>query len=141
MSAANANRGAKKKSPATKSKFADKAKSKSRKKSRGWKQWWPVVIGIALIPLEVRAVDFLALAGRWQAWLVAPWSFLLQGNPLHLSPAGADYLAEGVMDLQFPVYGLLYMLLTRRLRPGTAFGIIGAIHLLAFAAQALVATS
>jgi len=128
---------AKRKTPASK----PKSKSKAKKKSRVWLQWWPVAVGIVLVPFAVRAVDILALTGRWQAWLVAPWSFLLQGNPLHLSPAGADYLAEGVMDGQFPVYGLLYVLLTRRLRPGTAIGVIVAIHLLAFAAQSLVATS
>ncbi len=128
---------AKKKPPANK----PKSKPKSKKKSRGWLQWWPVVVGIALVPFAVRAVDILALTGRWQAWAVAPWSFLLQGNPLHLSPAGADYLAEAVLDAQFPVYGVMYVLLTRRLRPGTAIGLIVAIHLLAFAAQSLVATS
>jgi ABC-type phosphate/phosphonate transport system permease subunit len=141
MSPGSANRGAKKKTAAAKSKPASKPKPKSGKKWRRWLQWRPVIIGIALIPVAVRAVDYLALTGRWQAWLVAPWSFLLQGNPLHLSPAGADYLAEVVMDLQFPVYGLIYMLLTRRFRPGTALGFILAIHLLAFAAQSLVATS
>ena len=133
----------KRKRPAAKSgsKAKPASKSKSKKKSRGWLRWWPVLVGIALVPFAIRAVDVLALTGRWQAWMVAPWSFLLQGNPLHLSPAGADYLAEGVMDVQFPLYGLIYVLLTRRFRPGTAISIILAIHLLAFAAQSLVATS
>jgi len=46
-----------------------------------------------------------------------------------------------VMYAQFPVYGLLLVLLLRRFRTGTAIGVILAIHFLGFAAQAAVATS
>jgi ABC-type phosphate/phosphonate transport system permease subunit len=136
MSAGSAHRGAKKKpAPA-------KSKSKTKKKSHSWLAWWPVVVGAVLSPFAVQAVDIFALSGRrWAAWLMVPWTFMLQSNPLHLSAANSDYLAGGVMYAQFPVYGLLLMLLLRRFRAGTAVGVVLAIHLLGFAAQAAFATS
>jgi hypothetical protein len=129
--------------PAVKKKpAAAKSKSKSKKKSRSWLSWWPVLVGAVLSPFAVQAVDIFALSGRrWAAWLVVPWTFMLQSNPLHLSAANADYLAGGVMYAQFPCYGLLLMLLLRRFSPATAVGLILAIHLLGFAAEAAFATS
>ena len=125
-----------------KRKSAPKKRTASRKKkSRSWWQWWPVLAGIVIAPFSVRGVDILTLSGRWPAWLLMPWTFLLQGHTFHMPEVWADHVVEGVMYAQFPVYGLLLVLLLRRFRTGTAIGVILAIHLLGFAAQAAVATS
>jgi hypothetical protein len=117
-----------------------KGKSRKKKSSSVW-QWWPVLAGVVVAPFAVRSVDYLALTGRWAAWLLVPWTFLLQGHSFHLPEIWADHLVEGVMYAQFPIYGLLLVLLHRRFHFGTSVGLVLALHMLAFASQAALATS
>jgi len=113
----------------------------ARRKPRSLWSCWPVLLGCVLAPLAVRTVDILTLTGPWAARLLMPWSFLLQGHALHLPDGWADSLNACVLWLQFPVYGLAFMLLWRRLHFGTALAVTAAFHFLAFFIVAVVALS
>ncbi len=94
-----------------------------RKSGGGLLRWWPVLAGIVIAWFAVRFVNELALLGRpWQARLVAPWAFLLEGRGLGLPTNWADHIYEVLLYAQFPVYGLLLVLLEKRLHWGTALG-------------------
>jgi hypothetical protein len=121
----------------TAKKRAPAKKSAPRKKSRksetpGWLRWWPVALGVVLAPFAVRAVDILALTGPWEARALVPWTFLFQGHSLHLPQGWSDNLAAAVMYAQFPVYGLLAMLLARRLHWMTTLALLIALHVAAY---------
>jgi hypothetical protein len=117
------------------------SRRRSRKSSAGWVRWWPVIAGVVIAPLAVRAMDYLTFVGPWYARALAPWTFLLQGRSLGFPAGWGDHISEGVLYAQFPVYGLLLMLLHRRLGWLTSFGLLLALHLMAYGALFLIVTS
>lgn len=117
------------------------AAHRKKKSSRGWLQWWPVLLGIVLAPVAARAVDILALTGPWQARALVPWTFLPQGHALHLPQGWADHVAAAVLWAQFPMYGVLFVLLHRRLRAATALGLLFMLHATAYIILFAVASS
>lgn len=128
-------------SRSSKSKNKSGSRSRSRKSSAGWVRWWPVFVGILIAPFAVRAMDYLTFMGPWYARALAPWTFLLQGRSLGLPAGWGDHVVEGVLYAQFPVYGLLLVLLHRRLRWLTSIGLLLALHLMAYGALFLIVTS
>jgi hypothetical protein len=117
------------------------SRSRSRKSSAGWVRWWPLFLGIVIAPLAVRAMDYLTFVGPWYARALAPWTFLLQGRSLGLPVGWGDHVGEAVLFAQFPLYGLLLVLLHRRLSWVTSFGLLLALHLMAYGALFLITTS
>jgi hypothetical protein len=115
--------------------------TRTKRKSFGWLDWWPVAAGIVIAPFAVRAVQIMTLTGPWGARAIVPWTFLLQGHSLHMPEAWADHLVEGVMYAQFPIYGLMAVLLHRKLRWSTTLAMIVALHVLGFAVLAAVEQS
>jgi hypothetical protein len=90
------------------------AKRKSRKKqASGWLAWWPVILGIAVTPFAVKAATLMALTGPDGLRLLYPWMLIPKLHFLSLSDSLGNGISEAMMYLQFPLYGLLAMLIYR----------------------------
>ncbi len=89
--------------------------SKRRKKnsSTGWLTWWPLLVGILVTPLTVRAAGVMALAGPDALRTLYPYVQLVQSHIFGFSGEIAGTLSQAMMYLQFPLYGLLMSLLLR----------------------------
>jgi hypothetical protein len=107
-------------------------KRKSRKKrSSGWLIWWPLILGIAVTPFAVKAATFMALAGPDGLRLLYPWMLILKLHVLGLSDALGNGISQAMMYLQFPLYGVVAMLLHRSKGPRAAILLVALVHLLA----------
>jgi hypothetical protein len=89
------------------------ARRKKKKAAAGWLTWWPLLLGIAVTPLTVRAAGVMALAGPDALRTLYPYVLLLQNHALGLPGELAANLSQWMMYLQFPLYGLLMTLLLR----------------------------
>lgn len=88
-------------------------KKKKKAASAGWITWWPLLLGILVTPLTVRAAAVMALAGPDALRMLYPYVQLVQ-NPLLAFPTEvASTLSQAMMYLQFPLYGLLAALILR----------------------------
>ncbi|HMD19677.1 MAG TPA: hypothetical protein VKH40_05120 [Alloacidobacterium sp.] len=94
---------------------ATQRKPSTRKKkktaARGWLTWWPLLLGILVTPLTVRAAGVMALAGPDALRMLYPWVQLVQSHVFTVEIAGT--LSQAMMYLQFPLYGLLMALVLR----------------------------
>jgi hypothetical protein len=87
---------------------------KRKRRSRSWLLWWPLALALVATPFAVRAASVLALSGPGALRLLYPFVVLVQAHaPATLAPEQRDALAEWTMWAQFPVYGLLVVLLAR----------------------------
>src|SRR5258708_1339643 len=90
------------------------AKRKSRRKhSFSWLAWWPLVLGIAVTPFAVKAATLMALTGPDGLRLLYPWMLIPKLHLLGLSDSLSEAISQAMMYLQFPLYGVLAMLLYR----------------------------
>ena len=94
---------------ATQRKPATRRKKKAA--SAGWLTWWPLLLGILVTPLTVRAAGVMALAGPDALRLLYPWVQLVQSHIFSVEVAGT--LSQAMIYLQFPLYGLLMALVLR----------------------------
>lgn len=108
---------------------APKKRSRRKKKSAGWLAWWPLLLGIAITPLTVRAAGILALTGPAALRMLYPFALLPAEHAIGLRDAIGETASQAMMYLQFPLYGLLLMLAMRWWRVGTALLAIAALHL------------
>jgi len=96
---------------------ATQRKTTTRKKkkasSAGWMTWWPLLLGILVTPLTVRAAGVMALAGPDALRVLYPWVQLVQSHILGFPTEIAGTLSQAMMYLQFPLYGLLMALVLR----------------------------
>lgn len=94
---------------------ATQRKPATRKKKKaaasGWLTWWPLLLGILVTPLTVRAAGVMALAGPDALRMLYPWVQLVQSHIFTVEIAGT--LSQAMMYLQFPLYGLLMALVLR----------------------------
>jgi hypothetical protein len=110
------------------------AKRKSRKKqSAGWLVWWPLLFGIAVTPVAVKAATLMALTGPDGLRLLYPWMLIPKLHLLRLSDSLADTISQAMMYLQFPLYGLLATFILRRKGWVAATLQLTLVHLLAVA--------
>jgi hypothetical protein len=108
------------------------AKRKNRKKqSYTWVSWWPLVLGIAVTPLALKAATLMALAGPDGLRLLYPWTLIPQLHFLGLSDSLANNLSQTMMYLQFPLYGVFAILVHRWKGSGSALLQLTLLHLLA----------
>ena len=108
------------------------AKRKSRKKQiSGWLEWWPVILGIAVTPFAVKAATLMALTGPDGLRLLYPWMLIPKLHLLGLSDSLGNSISQAMMYLQFPLYGLLAMLIHRSKGAVQAILALALIHLLA----------
>ncbi len=108
------------------------AKRKSRKKqTSGWLAWWPVILGIAVTPFAVKAATLMALTGPDGLRLLYPWMLIPKLHFLSLSDSLGDAISQAMMYLQFPLYGIIAMLIHRSKGAVAAIWQVALIHLLA----------
>ena len=88
-------------------------RKKKKAPARAWYEWWPVALGAAVTPFAIRAAGVLALQGGNGMRLLYPYVLLLQERALGLPADAAAELAQGMMYLQFPLYGLFMVLAMR----------------------------
>ncbi|GEM_PF-5028520 len=115
------------------------SKRKKKKSSPGWITWWPLVLGILVTPLTVRAAGVMALAGPDALRMLYPWVQLVQAHVLGFSGEIAGTLSQALMYLQFPLYGLVMSLLLRAKGFATALITTAIIHFGAAAIAVAVA--
>jgi hypothetical protein len=84
-----------------------------KKGGSGWAAWIPLLAGIAMTPVALRAASVLALSGTGGLMLLYPFVQIVQSPVLHGAGGLSDPLAQGIMYLQFPVYGLLMARITK----------------------------
>lgn len=77
---------------------------------RGWAAALPLLLGILITPLALRAASILALEGPKAFALLYPWVEVVRSRALHLPAGLVGNASEWVMYLQFPLYGLVIML-------------------------------
>src|SRR5271170_2874611 len=108
------------------------ARRKSRKKQAGgWIAWWPLVLGIAVTPIAVKAATLLALTGPDGLRVLYPWMLIPKLHFLGLTDSVGDAISQGMMYLQFPLYGIFAMLVHRWKGAGAAALQLTLLHLLA----------
>ncbi len=108
------------------------AKRKTRKRhTSGWLAWWPVILGIAVTPFAVKAATLMALTGPDGLRLLYPWMLIPKLHLLGLSDSLGNGISQAMMYLQFPVYGIIAMLIHRSKGPVAAIWQVALIHLLA----------
>lgn len=94
---------------------ATQRRTTTRKKKKaaasGWLTWWPLLLGILVTPLTVRAAGVMALAGPDALRMLYPWVQLVQSHVFSVEIAGT--LSQAMMYLQFPLYGLQMALVLR----------------------------
>ncbi|HVJ07962.1 MAG TPA: hypothetical protein VM554_06235 [Acidisarcina sp.] len=108
---------------------APKKRSRKKKNSAGWLAWWPLILGILVTPFAVRAAGILALTGPTALRMLYPFALLPAEHALGLRDSLADTASQAMMYLQFPLYGLLAMLLQRWKSIGFALLVIAGLHL------------
>lgn len=96
---------------ATQRKPATRRKKKAAPSA--WLTWWPLLVGILVTPLTVRAAGVMALAGPDALRTLYPWVQLVQNHLLGFPVDVANTLSQAMMYLQFPLYGLLMSLVLR----------------------------
>jgi len=94
--------------PSTPASSARKKRGLKKSRAQGWwKALWPLLIGIIITPVAVRAASLMALEGPKAFALLYPWVDVLRSRVLH-SPADlVGHASEYMLYLQFPLYGLL----------------------------------
>jgi len=75
---------------------------------------WPIVAGLVLAPFAPQFYAFLVGAHPWAMVVVFPFTLLARSTGLHMSDNLARVLPEAVLYLQFPVEGLIALLVVRR---------------------------
>jgi hypothetical protein len=102
--------------------------NRKRKSGSGWAAWIPFVLGIVMTPFALRAASVLALSGPGGLTLLYPFVQIVQNPVLHGAGGLADPLAQGIMYLQFPVYGLLMARITKSKGFWVALNVVVAIQ-------------
>src|SRR5271155_2891207 len=105
------------------------AKRKSRRKqTSGWLAWWPVILGIAVTPFAVKAATLMALTGPDGLRLLYPWMLIPKLHFLRLSDSLGNGISQAMMYLQFPLYGIVAMLMHRSKGPISAILLLALVH-------------
>ena len=102
--------------------------NRRRKGGSGWAAWIPFILGIVMTPVALRAASILALSGPGGMTLLYPFVQILQNPLLHGANGLADPLAQGIMYLQFPIYGLIMARIIPSKGFWVAFNVVVAIH-------------
>lgn len=105
---------------------AGSVRGKRRRKS-GW-AWIPFLLAVAMTPVALRAASVLALSGGGGLLLLFPFVQIVQNPVLRFSEVVSAPVAQWIMYLQFPVYGLLMARIIRSKGFWIALNVIVLIH-------------
>jgi uncharacterized membrane protein len=92
---------------ATKARKSPPRKRKSAASRSIWPLLIPILIGIGVTFLAVRAASILALEGPQAFTVLYPWVTLARARVFGMGWQTSDSLAQAALYLQFPLYGLL----------------------------------
>lgn len=109
---------------------------------RSYLVWLPIVAGIAAAYFTVRyaeVVPLLGPSGLFRLRLIAPLAMLAHQPQLSLPDSTADGIAQALMYIQFPLYGLLLGLVWRMAGLLRALLTVALVHILAVAAVMILA--
>ena len=125
--------------PAREKRARSARKRKGKKKSGWFAVWWPLIAGAVATPFAIHAASILALAGPGALTTLYPWVLLLKIPAIGPGGGLGDNLSQLLMYIQFPLYGLLMVLLLRSKPVWTALGLTAAVHVSAVLAAFLFA--
>jgi hypothetical protein len=118
--------------PAATAKGKRRSPARKRKSGSGFfRLWWPLLLGLAVTPFTVHAASILALEGPAGLRMLYPYVLLAQQPSLDFS--------QWMMYLQFPLYGLLMVLVLRFKGIATALGAAIFVHAAGILAQLAMA--
>jgi uncharacterized membrane protein len=106
---------------ATKARKSPPRKRKSASSRSIWPLLIPILVGVGVTFLAVRAASILALEGPQAFTVLYPWVTLARARVFGMSWQTSESLAQTALYLQFPLYGLLsgiVWLTSRRLSRG-----------------------
>ena len=112
-------------------------KKKARASGGAWKLWLPLAAGLVAAWFAVRYAEVLPLlgpSGLFRLRLIAPLAMLAHQPQLGVPEATADSIAQALMYVQFPLYGLILGLTWRAASLLRAALVLLLVHGLAFAA-------
>ncbi|HEY1807712.1 MAG TPA: hypothetical protein VGG42_04070 [Acidobacteriaceae bacterium] len=107
--------------PASSAAISRRKRGTRKPARRGWTALLPLLLGILITPLALRAASIVALAGPKPFALLYPWVEVLRSRTLHLPSNLVGTASEWMMYLQFPLYGLIMTLTWRAGRYLRAF--------------------
>lgn len=103
-------------------------RGKRRKSGSSWTAWLPLVLGILATPFALRAASVLALSGTGGLILLYPYVQIVQNPVLRIPNVFAAPVAQWLMYLQFPLYGLLMARIIRSSGFWIALNVVVLIH-------------
>lgn len=104
-----------------------------KRKGPSWLIWFPLVAGIFVTPVVVRAASVLVLSGPGALTLLYPWAELIRSPLLNVTADIGMSVEQWAMYLQFPFYGLLMTLMMRKRSFGAALMVVLFLHLVCVA--------
>lgn len=102
--------------------------AKRRLSEARWLIWVLLIVGIIATPLAFHAASILALSGPYGLTLLYPFVQIVRSPVLMLPSDLSDQVAQALIYLQFPFYGLLMGWLARYKGLWTAFGAVVFFH-------------
>ena len=105
---------------------APRKRRRTKRKSPGWRAWWPLALAILITPFAVRGASLLALAGPSALRALFPFAALARAQ------------ASFAMWAQLPVYGLVLALFARKRRLGVGLLVVLLVHAAALTAALLL---
>jgi hypothetical protein len=121
---------------------SESKKRKPRKRAanggkNGGGGWWivlPLLVGALVTPATIHLASILALSGTDALTLLYPWVQLVKSPALRVPGEIANPLAQYLLYLQFPAYGvvMMWMLGRKRSLAGALMAVVF-LHALAFA--------
>ncbi|MGC2162959.1 MAG: hypothetical protein WA634_13675, partial [Silvibacterium sp.] len=103
--------------------------AKTKKSSSFWVSLFPLLVGILVTPLALHMAGVLTLSGPDAMTFLYPWVQVVRSPVLHVTADIAIPVAQWIMYLQFPVYGLaMTWILLRSRRSGLALMVAVALH-------------
>ena len=112
-------------------------KKKAKASGGAWKLWLPLAAGLVAAWFAVRYAEVLPLlgpGGLFRLRLIAPLAMLAHQPQLGIPEATADSVAQALMYVQFPLYGLILGLTWRAAGFLRAALVLLLVHGVAFAA-------
>jgi hypothetical protein len=112
-------------------------KKKAKASGASWKLWLPLAAGLIAAWFAVRYAEILPLlgpGGLFRLRLIAPLAMLAHQPQLGIPEATADTVAQALMYVQFPLYGLILGLTWRAAGFLRAALVLLMVHGLAFGA-------
>jgi len=113
--------------------------AKKTKGSFSWFQWVPLAVGIVMTPVALRAASIMALSGPESLTLLYPWVDMVKSTVFQMPADFSTSIADWVMYLQFPVYGLLMSRLLRNRGFWVALGVVALLHVVGIGVAILLA--